>query len=327
MSYVNDKWILSSCLQKSIRRGFSSLASNYFERLYAIDKSYSVYRLFVILNEDIGISNIQVLNNLANTNLKHDEIKKLGGLDFLFEIVEKSCVGHKDRSAILLDSFTKLPKQFILERFRNNLLELIYVDAYSIKELLSDTNSIYTDSCLRLSQILSDSDELTNTLKLSLPIPSLSYTSYFGYLSSLLNSDIKDGFSLGRIMAGTTVDCSVNSDVVNGILVDAIDWHTQIGKSLISKFCSKKSDTLEYLSSLVPYENEHAEIIGFLFFLLSGQVVNKPILYEASFQLFKVSSIIQLHPFINYNLDIPLLCEIFSKDIVLLRQLIAKQIS
>lgn len=50
----NDKWILASQLQKSVRRGLVDTALEAAEHLYNVDRAYFAYRLGVVILEDMA---------------------------------------------------------------------------------------------------------------------------------------------------------------------------------------------------------------------------------------------------------------------------------
>lgn len=99
IDYKSYKWLLSSALQKSLRRGNYELAKTYVDFLWEHDRSYLTYRLGTIITEDVGITNIPLLKKYLDTKLKKEEINNMGGLDFIQEIVKQSCESLKDRSS------------------------------------------------------------------------------------------------------------------------------------------------------------------------------------------------------------------------------------
>ena len=58
----DDKWLLASHLQKSIRRGWSEEALWAASHLYTVDRAYMAYRLSVMAVEDVGAGNLQLGN-------------------------------------------------------------------------------------------------------------------------------------------------------------------------------------------------------------------------------------------------------------------------
>ena len=94
-----DKWLLVSCLQKSIRKGHLNLALNYADELYEIEKAYLLYRLSIIAVEDIGLGNIDVVHNFLETEIKKKIIEERGGKPYVMQVVHDLTLANKDRSA------------------------------------------------------------------------------------------------------------------------------------------------------------------------------------------------------------------------------------
>ncbi len=93
------KWLIISALQKSIRMGQSDLALSHAQYLFETDRSYLQYRLGIMLTEDIGIANIDLLNDYLETNISIKNIDSRGGLKFINNIIERACLSNKDRSS------------------------------------------------------------------------------------------------------------------------------------------------------------------------------------------------------------------------------------
>lgn len=55
---LNEKWLNTSALQKSIRRGHVELAATYAQRSVAIDAKHTFRRLAIIALEDVGAANL-----------------------------------------------------------------------------------------------------------------------------------------------------------------------------------------------------------------------------------------------------------------------------
>lgn len=101
-----DRYILASALQKSIRRGLSGYALQYAEILGQEDYNYLIYRLGIILTEDIGVSNTTLLNEYLNLKISKKSIEAEGGMNFINDIIQKACISIKDRSSCDLAYFS-----------------------------------------------------------------------------------------------------------------------------------------------------------------------------------------------------------------------------
>lgn len=99
VDYGSYKWLISSCLQKSLRRGRFDLAKNYVNFLWEHDRNYLTYRFSTILSEDVGIANVDLINEYLATNIAKRKIDEAGGLDFILSITKRACESIKDRSS------------------------------------------------------------------------------------------------------------------------------------------------------------------------------------------------------------------------------------
>lgn len=133
VDYKVFKWIVSSCLQKSLRRGRYDLAQQYVRFLWEHDRNYITYRFGTILTEDVGIANLPLVNQYLDTNLAKRKIDDLGGLDFILNLTQQACESVKDRSSC--DSaylasyypFENMP-QFSTEQDKITFLQAVLAD-------------------------------------------------------------------------------------------------------------------------------------------------------------------------------------------------------
>lgn len=124
IDYKSYKWLVSSCLQKSIRRGRFDLAQHCVNFLWEHDRNYITYRLGTILTEDVGIANSDLIYEYLSTKLAKKQIDERGGLHFILDIVQKACLSVKDRSSCdvaNLASYFNLDSSNIIPFDENNL--------------------------------------------------------------------------------------------------------------------------------------------------------------------------------------------------------------
>jgi hypothetical protein len=93
----NNKWLLVSQLQKSIRRGHLDDALKSTRLLYDIDKNYFKFRLATIMVEDVICGDDSNFVDVPASWGKK-EIETLGGLDYFLDLVEKMTTSIKDRT-------------------------------------------------------------------------------------------------------------------------------------------------------------------------------------------------------------------------------------
>ena len=100
-----DRWLLSSLLQKAIRRGDTNTAYRAGYQLLAIDRTRLWRRLMVVALEDIGIGDIRAAALLIATATT-PKLRRLIGDDAsaLQYVVEEACAAIKDRTGDHLGS-------------------------------------------------------------------------------------------------------------------------------------------------------------------------------------------------------------------------------
>lgn len=104
LSYIqssSDKFILASCLQKSIRIGYEQAASECAKRLWQIDKSYLMYRLRVIAFEDIALANKDLMSQelVQKWGVREFASKQIDPLAYFSSLSVKMAKSAKDRTS------------------------------------------------------------------------------------------------------------------------------------------------------------------------------------------------------------------------------------
>src|SRR6266542_5237637 len=94
-----DRWIASSVLQKSIRRGDVELAQRAACTLNAFDRGAIWRRLVVIACEDIGVGDIDALLETFLAATSTDFRRQCGEASVLGAVVRRLAEAVKDRSA------------------------------------------------------------------------------------------------------------------------------------------------------------------------------------------------------------------------------------
>jgi hypothetical protein len=94
-----DRWIASSVLQKSIRRGEVELAQRAACTLHAFDRNTIWRRLIVIACEDVGAGDIDVLLETFLAATSTDLRRQCGEAEVLRTLVRRLAEAVKDRSA------------------------------------------------------------------------------------------------------------------------------------------------------------------------------------------------------------------------------------
>lgn len=94
-----DKWICSSALQKSLRRGYLDTALLMARAFLDHDPAYFWRRINVIALEDIGIANLPLVNQILWMSGKRKWIERVGESKLMAYLVESLCQSPKDRNA------------------------------------------------------------------------------------------------------------------------------------------------------------------------------------------------------------------------------------
>ena len=136
-----DRYILASALQKSIRRGLTQYALRYSDILGQQDYNYLIYRLGIILTEDVGVSNTPLLNEYLDLKISKKSIDAAGGMDFIQNIITQACDSNKDRSSCDLAYFSShLTEWSILKPEFKSLIDTPETERLSLVKSLITQN-------------------------------------------------------------------------------------------------------------------------------------------------------------------------------------------
>lgn len=94
-----DKWLLSSAMQKAIRRGEYELAAQAAHGLWLADRQNFWRRLHVTSLEDVGIGDLEAVGQTLSATTAFAWRRKLGDLNVGLHLVKKLCASRKSRIA------------------------------------------------------------------------------------------------------------------------------------------------------------------------------------------------------------------------------------
>jgi len=300
-----DKWILVSCLQKSIRKGFTELAQSYAEKLYELERSYLLYRLSIIAIEDIGLGNIKLVHDFLSTEIRKANIEDRGGKDYVLSVVRDLCESVKDRSACDLVSLAS----FYQEKTNiNKSHEEIFIDdqspvvnrvlagweilgAKTLKNpLVKNSENNDLDRFLELNRQIVNDPIIIETIKFAHKIHREPHFISLGLLSYLYNKEKDNKMKIGKFETGQYVEKKYPILMVqNKWLIDGIDWHTKEGKSAIYDFCNENNELIKYLKTMVIDKETIASIVGMLLFRQNGHQVDKRLVYPTAIVILKMT--------------------------------------
>lgn len=302
-NHNEDKWLLVSCLQKSIRKGFCDLALNYADKLYEIERSYLVYRLSVIAIEDIGLGNVDLIHDFLSTEIKKANIEERGGKDYIMKIVESLSLSGKDRSACDLVSLayfyqekTNINKKFE-EVFLDNNDPLVnrvlagweILGAQKLKNpLVKNIENNDLEKFLELNSQITSNKKILEIIKFCHTIHREPHFISFGILASVYEKEKAQKMKIGNFTTGDIVEKKYPLNLVHDKwLIDGVDWHTKEGKSAIYDFLKEKTEITNYLKTMVIDQETIATLLGMLLFRSVGHQVDKRLFYPSAVAILK----------------------------------------
>lgn len=310
-----DKWLLISCLQKSIRKGFEALALSYADKLYDLDSQYLLYQLSIIALEDIGLANLPLVRKTLLLQNDIDILEQFGGHNFILELVRDFTLSNKDRSIADLSRLAKITKPLNVSDIQS--LENLFIDeskslitrllaGYEIFGCNKFKNPLLTNEAQDLEDFLELHDRVIKD-KSILDILRNAYLIYrepcyiaLGLLSNRFLYECHE--QVGKYKTGSVVEQSHSSIIVdNKWLIDGIDWHTKEGKLAIENFIADNPLTIELLKKAGVSKLEMPNVIGLLMFRSNGHCVNKRIVYPSAVLISKITQIKELEQIIKNN--------------------------
>jgi len=296
-----DKWLLVSCLQKSIRKGFVTLAHNYAEKLYDLERSYLVYRLSVIAIEDIGLGNTNLVHDFLSTKIQKDKIEELGGKDYVMRIVSELTTSIKDRSACEVVTLASFYKEKYTETKKTN--EEVFLDNEELIvnrviagwEILGVKNFKHVEennleNFIELNSRFIQDEKILNIIRYAHSIHKETHFSSYGLLSYVYEKEKKKKIKVGKFETGDYVSTDCPIDLIdNKWLIDGVDWHTKEGKSAIYEFITENTAIMSYVRSMKLDKESMASIVGNLLFRKVGHQVDKRLIYPTAIVILKLT--------------------------------------
>lgn len=324
-----DKWLLISCLQKSIRKGFEKLALSYAEQLYEIDENYLIHRLSIIALEDIGLANIELVQHFLSNENNIDIINERGGKKYILDTIVQFCHSNKDRTVAELTELAKMsPPLKITDTL---YLENIFMDenialinrvlagwellgSQKLKNPLISNEEEDIENFLEINSKVVNNKAILEILKNAYLMHREPYYISLGLLSNVFDKEKNE--KIGRHITGSIIENSFEQKLINNKwLIDGIDWHTKEGKVAIAQFIDHNPDIVKELKkSGADYKNM-STAIGLLMFRADGHYVNKRIVYPSAVITLKITQQKELQQIIQKEgVDISHLIKIFDDD-------------
>lgn len=333
----DHKWLLVSCLQKAIRKGFSDLAVEYAGYLYDIDKSYLFYRLSIIAIEDIGLGNVDLIHDFMDTQIKRVNIEGRGGKNYILQVVKDFADSVKDRSACdlcslaFMDEFDAKSQEENEELFLNENAPVVsrlvagweVLGAKKLKNPLITNKEDNLEKFMDINEILIKNEKVLSIMKNGYLIHREPHFIAIGLLASLLEKEKEQ--KVGKFTTGEFVEKVYNKTMINGTwLLDGIDWHTKEGKSAIYNFCKQQNETSDWFDKHNIHHDVRPNIVGMLLFRCIGHQVNKRMVYPTAIVIMKLVQKMEFEKLTSNGMDYNETLKVFEKSLpnlnVLLKQ-------
>lgn len=326
---TNEKWLLVSCLQKSIRKGFEDIACIYAGQLYELDKNYLIHKMGTILLEDIFLANTDLINDFFKYS-NHKNHKKIEIIQF----IKKLSQSVKDRTAYDIIEIAKvknLQNTINPEQILNNEKSVIIDKFQSAKQILNQLivkNPLSSES-YHIEKLLNEY-EITNNKIIIETIKNIYISSkdsnflLLGFIDKIYNEEKSK--KMGNVQTGDIINYTFKQELLNNKwLIDGIDWHTKEGKSAIQEFSLESTSIKSYIDEIGAIENIEI-IIGLLLFKSVGQEVNKRLFYPTAVMASKLSKKLELEKIIGHkNFNQNELFNLFKNDYPLLKKFIEEK--
>ena len=337
MKFFQDKWMLFSCLEKSLRRGCPDLSSKYASVLYDIDENFLYYKLSNFCLDEIGLANISLIKKFLSTQCKKNNIDSLGGKEFIKQYVIECANSVKDRSVSDLN-YLAIASGIKIEK--NN--ERIFLNKeYSLTErfiagwnLLSAQKLI--NPLIDRSESFKKLDFVLNVLEIDSDVVDICRDAYIVHrepnfiglmlLSKLFEKekgDIIDGYKTGSVVKKICPPTLI----ANNLLLEAIDWNTKEGKSCIHNYTKENNDFISWLKFNHISNDSMAFLIGTIFFRYQGHLVDKRLIYPSAIKIFKLVQKVEFEKLTENKIKTSDLIDMFHKYYPEFKNYLIKQIN
>lgn len=327
IDYKSYKWLVSSCLQKSLRRGRWDLAEPYVRFLWEHDRNYITYRLGTILAEDVGVANIPLINEYLQTRLAKKKIDEQGGLDFVLDIVKRSCESAKDRSSCdagyysyysgfephhtekknsytateLEQIFTDSNEHYVTRiqagwmmlgghKFKHDNLTFDLDYPLNDKGEPADNVQGYEQAIEKLTANTEFANTVINAYSTQIENISLGMP----IVQALWNKEELEDKGVGKLKVGQIIENTYVKETeyyhpATGLnfISSGIDGHTREGKGAYFRYLKGKNDFVDYVRSKGIDEEQFMLVLSHCMFRTEGHEVNKRIYFPSAVNIMR----------------------------------------
>lgn len=291
---LGQRWVVTSALQKSVRRGNTAMAYKAALWLHQVNPMQVWNRLRVIACEDIGIGDMQAVYETLYVSGKVKWREHNGGdIHVLAYIIERLCKAVKSRladdilyTADVHHDYERQRKQFA-EHGTDKLYGIaLYEPNRDIYERMIAL--CYLQGTQRLRPIgmieakgnpahVIDAFKQTGMPHHQLEVIRIALSKTEGHAMSL---------GLGLLLQAKAAQTQIVQDdvhpspIINGWPAEAYDKHTREGKQAFRRFLWNCPEVREYLQVHLPNVNP-VTMIGWAVFAIEGHCLNQRITFEA----------------------------------------------
>lgn len=347
------RWIMSSALQKSIRRGLVEPAANCAAYLWETDRNYLCYRLGVIIAEDVGIADVELTQRYLSTRIAKSKIDEAGGLEFVLEIVKDACDSVKDRTScdaayvasfipmpILSGSFDEMEAQASHTALDRTIR--IYDRINSLWLLLGGKKfkrddefplNYPNDSKGRIKDDVDRAKKVVESIMPGIGLASAFENAWISHAENialgfpfsaeaLCNGTAKsDDSTIGRVVRKSFVGDPLAIHAGTGISIPAaaIDGHVSEGKKALFSYLESSAFGKELNSMRIP-ESDKLGIMKHCLFRIEGHEVDKRIYYPLAVDVMRDCERIPLSSKSDGKADFSVLSEIMKSEFHLIEE-------
>lgn len=278
-----EKWLLRSALQKSIRRGRVDKALEYGERLYGLEADYAWYSMSIIVPEDVGLGDPDLLAYSTVNTLKTVTSKAQPKKLFAAQVARAAACPIKTRSntelTLLADASEKEFRALASKAPVEELTEEMFGGEYAPAAAIAA--SVLRKRCGADKTLMHG---ILNRMLLEAPNETLARAAMMSFerFSDPINIST---YPLVRAMYGTK---ALPSDVVyearpdvmpeeievKGITCAAYDMHVSTGKKAIKAFCTSLSKRIPLVAEFANKTEDVVKALGCLIFFIEGGQVD-----------------------------------------------------
>ncbi|WP_119587563.1 hypothetical protein [Aurantiacibacter zhengii] len=278
--YTADKWLTTSALQKSIRRGHSELAERYARSSVRIDPDHAFRRLAIIALEDVGLGDLKLVSETLAILGNKLRRRSLGEERLAVHLAVRMSSAMKSRLACDLLSLIEYDNEASKKAERVSCLDTVALSNFVRRENFGSTTQLVSLWMLhgtdRLRSRQLNSIEGQGQRGLMRLMTNLSAPLIFHYIVRMGLSRCRDSLALPYVLLAQFADQNpllrtVRSDIPRPELIGsypsfAYDMHTRIGRRAIKKFEVNCTEQLRALG---------VRDVGNLIFALEGGCLDR----------------------------------------------------